>query len=90
MKNFRSRHWLWLSNSCFTGFKGQVYSIERQKELYLKTKKLLPKLGYPCMFLYGDGLAKVFLKWHLSIKIDTCSAPFIPEDLLAQLKVEGV
>ena len=33
---------------------------------------------------------KVFLKWHLSIKIIvTCGAPFIPEDLLAQLKVGG-
>ena len=69
--------------------KGQVYSIERQKELYLKTKKLLPKLGYHCMFLYGDGY-KGFSKMAPFDKIIvTCGAPFIPEELLAQLKVGG-
>ncbi|MEC8610351.1 MAG: rRNA adenine N-6-methyltransferase family protein, partial [Bacteroidota bacterium] len=35
--------------------KCQVFTIERQKELYLKTKGLMPKLGYQCMFFYGDG-----------------------------------
>ena len=46
-------------------------------------------MGYPCMFLYGDGY-KGFSKMAPFDKIIvTCGAPFIPEDLLAQLKVGG-
>ena len=58
-------------------FKAQVFSIERQKELYRKTKDFLPKLGYQTMFAPFDKI------------IVTAGAPFIPEDLLSQLKVGG-
>ncbi|MBO6631179.1 MAG: protein-L-isoaspartate O-methyltransferase, partial [Psychroserpens sp.] len=34
----------------------KVYSIERQNELYKKTSKFLPKLGYrPKKLIFGDG-----------------------------------
>ena len=34
----------------------QVYSIERQNELFKQTQKLLPKLGYfPKRLIFGDG-----------------------------------
>src|SRR5690606_32030271 len=33
----------------------KVFTIERQKTLYLKTKELLPKIGYRPKFFYGDG-----------------------------------
>ena len=69
--------------------KAQVYTIERQKELYTKTKNFLPKIGYHPMFIYGDGykgLPKI-APFHKIIV--TCGAPFIPEDLLFQLKIGG-
>src|SRR6056297_3265452 len=33
----------------------KVYTIERQRELYIKSKALLEKLGYNPHFFYGDG-----------------------------------
>ena len=40
----------------FGGFrKLNVYTIERQKELFQKTKEFLPMIGYNCNFFYGDG-----------------------------------
>ena len=36
--------------------KAEVYSIERQKELYTKVKTFLPKVGYvPKKLVFGDG-----------------------------------
>ena len=68
----------------------EVYSIERQKELYKKTKFFLPKLGYNIKFFYGDGY-KGLPKFSLFDKIIiTCGAPFIPNDLLLQLKPGGI
>ena len=32
-----------------------VYTIERQRELFKKTKIFLPTLGHNCNFFYGDG-----------------------------------
>ena len=73
---------------CELGVK--VYSIERQKELYDKTKRFLPKLGYRPNLYYGDGyLGKESFAPFDKIII-TCGAPFIPEALLKQLKVGGI
>lgn len=69
--------------------KAQVFTIERQKELYAKTKAFLPKIGYPAMFVYGDGYKGLRKMAPFDKIIVTCGAPFIPEDLLAQLKVGG-
>jgi len=66
-----------------------VYTIERQRELFLKTKKFLPTLGYNCMFVYGDGYKGMPKFAPFDKIIITCGAPFIPEDLVAQLKVGG-
>ncbi|QIE58899.1 protein-L-isoaspartate(D-aspartate) O-methyltransferase [Rasiella rasia] len=65
-----------------------VYSIERQNELFKKTKRFLPKLGYrPKKLIFGDGY-----KGHPEAApydgiIVTAGAPFVPKALLAQLKV---
>lgn len=65
-----------------------VYSIERQNELFKKTKRFLPKLGYrPKKLIFGDGY-----KGHPEAApydgiIVTAGAPFVPKPLLAQLKV---
>ena len=67
----------------------EVFTIERQRELFLKTKKFLPTLGYNCMFVYGDGYKGLPKFAPFDKIIITCGAPFIPEDLIAQLKVGG-
>jgi len=67
----------------------EVFTIERQRELFLKTKKFLPTLGYNCMFVYGDGYKGMPNFAPFDKIIITCGAPFIPKDLVAQLKVGG-
>ena len=67
----------------------EVFTIERQKELFIKTKEFLPQLGYNCMFFYGDGYKGLPKLAPFDKIIITCGAPFIPDELLAQLKVGG-
>ena len=66
-----------------------VYTIERQKELFSRTKILLPKLGYNCNFFYGDGYKGLAQFAPFDKIIITCGAPYIPNDLISQLKVGG-
>lgn len=69
----------------------KVYSIERQKELYDKTKLFLPMLGYKATKLvYGDGYKGLPQFAPFDKIIVTAAAPYIPEDLLAQLKIGGI
>ena len=66
-----------------------VYTIERQKELYLKTQSILPKIGYDPKCFYGDGYKGLPTYGPFDKIIITAGAPVIPEDLLTQLKVGG-
>ncbi len=66
-----------------------VYSIERQKELYLKTKFFLPKLGYKCHLIYGDGYKGLPKFAPFDKIIVTCGAPSIPLNLIKQIKIGG-
>ena len=66
-----------------------VYTIERQRDLFNKTKIFLPKLGYNCRFVYGDGYKGLPKFAPFDKIIITCGAPFVPDELLAQLKVGG-
>ena len=66
-----------------------VYTIERQRELYLKTQSILPQIGYNPKFFYGDGYKGLPTYGPFDKIIITAGAPVIPEDLLAQLKVGG-
>lgn len=69
----------------------KVYSIERQKELYDKTKVFLPLLGYRgARLVYGDGYKGMPLYAPFDKIIVTAAAPYIPEDLLSQLVVGGL
>lgn len=68
----------------------KVFTIERQQELFKKTKLFLPKIGYkPKMMIFGDG----YKGWPSEAPFDgiivTAGAPFVPNDLLAQLMVGG-
>ena len=68
---------------------GVVYTIERQKELYQKTKEFLPKIGYNCKFFYGDGYKGLATLAPFDKIIITCGAPEIPNALINQLKIGG-
>ena len=68
----------------------KVFTIERQNELYRKTSALLPKLGYrPRVVSFGDGYKGLPNDAPFDSIIVTAGAPFIPQPLLAQLKVGG-
>lgn len=69
----------------------KVYSIERQKELYDKTKVFLPYLGYRgAKLVYGDGYKGLPQYAPFDKIIITAAAPYIPNDLLEQLAVGGI
>ena len=71
--------------------KAEVYSIERQHELFKKTSLFLPKLGYkPKKFIFGDGYKGLPEKAPFDKIIVTAGAPFVPKPLLSQLKVGGM
>jgi protein-L-isoaspartate(D-aspartate) O-methyltransferase len=68
----------------------QVYSIERQQELYKKTKSFFGKLGYRPKFLsFGDGYKGLVDHAPFDGIIVTAGAPFVPKPLLSQLKIGG-
>jgi protein-L-isoaspartate(D-aspartate) O-methyltransferase len=67
----------------------KVYSIERQRKLYEKTKKFVQKLGYRMNLFYGDGYKGLPTYGPFDKIIVTAGAPEIPKDLLLQLKVGG-
>lgn len=68
----------------------KVYSIERQKELYDKTKPLLAKLKYSANVFYGDGYKGKAVFAPFDKILITCGAPFVPEALIDQLKPGGI
>ncbi len=67
----------------------KVFTIERQKELYDKTKFTIPKMGYAPKMLYGDGYKGLEGFAPFDKVIVTAGAPYIPEPLKEQLKVGG-
>ncbi|GAL89240.1 protein-L-isoaspartate O-methyltransferase [Jejuia pallidilutea] len=68
----------------------RVYSIERQQELFKKTSKFLPKLGYRAKkLIFGDGYKGLPDEAPFDSIIVTAGAPFVPKPLLSQLKVDG-
>jgi protein-L-isoaspartate(D-aspartate) O-methyltransferase len=67
----------------------KVYSVERQKKLYLKTKEFLKKLGYNVKLFYGDGGRGVPAFAPYDSILITAAAPDIPQALLSQLKTGG-
>ena len=67
-----------------------VFSIERQNELFKKTKLFLPKLGYrPKKLIFGDGYIGLKEEAPFNGIVVTAGAPFVPNPLLAQLKIGG-
>ncbi|WP_445734675.1 protein-L-isoaspartate(D-aspartate) O-methyltransferase [Mariniflexile sp.] len=68
----------------------KVYSIERQQELFKKTSKFLPQLGYRAKkLIFGDGYKGLKEEAPFDSIIVTAGAPFVPKPLLSQLKTGG-
>ncbi len=67
----------------------KVFSIERQRELYLKTKPFLNKLGYRMDLFLGDGYKGLPAFAPFDKILVTAAAPEIPAELLRQLRVGG-
>ena len=68
----------------------KVFSIERQKELFDKTKPLLAKLGFRVKCFYGDGYKGLPAFAPFDRIIITAGAPEIPQALIDQLKPGGM
>lgn len=70
--------------------KARVYTIERQLELFKKTRLFFDKMGYrPKKMVFGDGYKGLPEEAPFDGIVVTAGAPQIPKALLAQLKVGG-
>jgi protein-L-isoaspartate(D-aspartate) O-methyltransferase len=67
----------------------RVYTIERQRELFVKSQQLLAALDYRIHFHYGDGYAGLPAYAPFDKIIVTAGASEIPETLVQQLKPGG-
>lgn len=68
----------------------KVYSIERQRKLYDKTKKLLAAMGYKINCYFGDGTLGLPSFAPFDKIIVTAGAPVVPQSLTDQLKPGGI
>lgn len=69
--------------------KAQVYTIERHRSLFRKTKNLLLNSGYNVIMFYGDGYKGLPKLAPFDKIIITAAAPEIPKELFKQLKIGG-
>ena len=73
---------------CLLG--AEVYTIERQLELFKKSSLFLPKIGYVVKrFIFGDGFKGLKEDAPFDRIIVTAGAPFLPKALLSQLTIGG-
>lgn len=68
----------------------KVFSIERQRVLFEKTKKLLTAMAYQAKLFYGDGFKGLPAFAPFDKILITCGASSIPSELLKQLKIGGI
>jgi len=68
----------------------KVYSIERQKELFLKVKKIMDHFRFNPKLQFGDGYKGMPIDAPFDKIIVTCGAPEVPQTLIDQLKVGGI
>ncbi|MDC6364944.1 MULTISPECIES: protein-L-isoaspartate(D-aspartate) O-methyltransferase [Flavobacteriaceae] len=70
--------------------KAKVYTIERQQELFKKTKLFFNKMNYrPKKTIFGDGYKGLPEDAPFDGIIVTAGAPEVPKALMSQLKVGG-
>ncbi len=68
----------------------KVFTIERFRELFDKTKKLFEQLHSQVKVFYGDGFKGLPAFAPFDRILVTCGAPEIPENLVNQLKTGGM
>ena len=68
----------------------KVFTIERQKKLYLRSKKFLAELNYKAKIFYGDGYKGLPAFAPFDKILITAGAPELPADLTSQLKTGGM
>jgi protein-L-isoaspartate(D-aspartate) O-methyltransferase len=69
----------------------KVFTIERHKSLYTKTKTFLPEIGFHAIkCYYGDGFAGLPTFAPFDKILITAAVSFIPEALIQQLKPGGL
>tara|TARA_R110002167_G_scaffold91083_16_gene245026 strand:- start:6176 stop:6817 length:642 start_codon:yes stop_codon:yes gene_type:complete len=70
--------------------KAKVYTVERQLELFKRTKLFFDKMGYrPKKSIFGDGYKGLPESAPYDGIIVTAGAPEVPRPLMAQLKIGG-
>jgi protein-L-isoaspartate(D-aspartate) O-methyltransferase len=67
----------------------KVYTIERYRELYLKSQRIISSIGYNIHFFYGDGYEGKPQYGPFDAILITAAAPLVPDSLLQQLKTGG-
>jgi protein-L-isoaspartate(D-aspartate) O-methyltransferase len=67
----------------------KVFSIERQRELFEKARQNLALLDFSPRLFFGDGFKGQPSYAPFDKIIITCGAPYVPDELLMQLKNGG-
>lgn len=67
----------------------KVFTIERQKELFLKVQSFLPEIGYHPACFFGDGYKGLPGFAPFDKILVTAGASSIPPELKGQLKIGG-
>ena len=68
----------------------KVFSIERHKALHLKAKNIIQQLKFNVRLSFGDGFKGLPTYAPFDKIIITCGAPFVPVELVKQLRIGGV
>lgn len=68
----------------------RVFSIERQRNLFFRTKEILEQLPFRLKLFLGDGFEGLSTYAPFDRIIITAGAPCIPPKLIAQLKPNGI
>ncbi len=69
--------------------KAKVFTVERQKELYDFSRRVLNKMNYKAKCFFGDGYEGAPAFAPFGKILVTCGAPEVPEVLLQQLEIGG-
>ena len=68
----------------------KVFSIERQRNLYFKTKDILEQLPFKVKVFLGDGFEGLPTYAPFDRVIITAGAPSLPPALIEQMKIGGI
>ena len=68
----------------------KVFTIERHRELFLRSQSILRSINYNPEFFYGDGYQGIPGYAPFDKILVTAGAPEVPEELLKQLRPGGI